>query len=262
MPLPIPAGPPPQHVTVQPYYLRERQDWAIGQQRQKHAQALYQIGEWAMYVLMWHVVDFEAGLVDRCTVCYSDSGTLGRRITDVYDQPTRNECPGCFGTTFEGGYRARIVRPTIFTDTDEEERPGRRGTTHNDDVNIETVWDFRVLQGDYVIRADNSRWQLGAPQRVTLRTGFQYPSQLDNSVAYRNIRAAHEEPNTVAYSIPPIDPETIRTTLATPMRYPADFSAIEDIRSPLIPLGADTWTEVDFPEDDMYPSANMYPGGD
>lgn len=235
MPIPVFPSAPVPSVTATPYYLRHHQDWAIEQERMRHAQAVYWVGEWAVWFLMWHVVDFEAGLVGRCTTCRGSSGGLDDRIGAVYNQPTKNKCPNCFGTNFEGGYRARIVRPTIFSDTDESERLDRRGSVHPDDVTIESIWDFRVLGGDYVVRSDNSRWQLRTPQRVTVRTGFEHPDQVDNSISYGSIRAGFEEAGTVAYMLPPADSATIRTTLSVPMRHPQDFGAFEDIRGPLIP---------------------------
>lgn len=223
------------HVHAQPYYLRAREDWAIEQERMRHAEAIYWTGEWCIFVLMWKVVDFEAGLVARCPVCYGAADSRARAIANAYDQPTKNKCPSCFGTTFEGGYRALIVRPAIFTDTDEEERLDKRGSVHPDDLYVETTWDFRALGGDYLIRADNSRWQLRTPTRTTLRTGFGHPDQAHTSISYGNIRAAFEEPTTVAYLIPPVSASTVHSILTSPMRYPGDFSSVEVIRGPLIP---------------------------
>lgn len=222
-------------VSAQPYYVRQRQNWAIEQERMRHAQAVYWVGEWAIWFLMWHVVDFEAGLVGRCTTCRGASGSRDDRIGSVYNQPTQNKCPNCFGTSFEGGYRAKIVRPTIFSDTDETERLDRKGAVHPDDMTIESTWDFRVLGGDYVIRSDNTRWQLRTPQRVTVRTGFDHPDQVDDSISYGSIRAGYEEPTTVAYMLPPTSATTIKSTLSVPMRHPQDFSLFEVIRAPLIP---------------------------
>lgn len=227
----------PREIRTKPYYLRQDEDWALQQQRQSHAQAIYMIGEWAMFFLMWRVVDFEAGRVQRCSVCYPAGDPLATRVANVYDQPHKNKCPSCFGTTFEGGYRARIVRPAIFTDTDDNEGVSARGAVHPSDVTVESTWDFRVYAGDYVVRADNTRWQLGRPQRVTLRTGFETPDQADTSLTYGNIRAGFEEPTTVVYTLPPIAAVDIATILGAPMQYPGDFTAHEDINGPLIPSG-------------------------
>lgn len=235
MPIPIPLPDPVPVVKGSPYYLRQHEGWATEQERMRHAQALYMIGEWAMFFLMWHVVDFEAGLVQRCSLCYPAGSPLAKRVAEVYKQPNRNKCPSCFGTTFEGGYRARIVRPAIFGDTDEDEKMAKKGVVHTDDVAVETTWDFRAWAGDFVVRADNSRWQLSAPTRITLRTGFEFPQQVTNSLSYGNIRAMYEEPTTVAYTLPPTNPAEMKTVLSTPVHYPADFSAYQVIRAPLVP---------------------------
>lgn len=227
----------PREIRTKPYYLRQRADWAIEQERMRHAQAIYMVGEWAMFFLMWQVVDFEAGRVQRCSVCYPSGAPLAKRVADVYDQPHKNKCPSCFGTTFEGGYRARIVRPAIFADTDDNEDTSKRGAIHPSTVTIESTWDFRAYGGDYVVRANNTRWQLSNPQRVTLRTGFETPEQSVTSLTYSNMRAGYEEPTTVAYTLPPTSAGTIATILGTPMYYPSDFSAHEDINGPLIPSG-------------------------
>jgi hypothetical protein len=219
----------------QPYYLREYQDWAVQQERQRHAQAIYMVGEQAIFVLMWHLLDFEAGLVQRCHTCYDTTNVLTNRISAVYNQPHINKCPDCFGTTFEGGYRARIIRPVIFTDTDESEKPDRRGTVHQDDVNVESTWDFRSREGDYLLRSDGSRWRLGGPQRVTLRTGFSHPGQGVAALGYSNMRASYEETTTVAYMLPPLSKSDINSVLTAPAQFPPDFSSFEIIRAPLIP---------------------------
>lgn len=238
MPIPIP---PPNEVerrpVRQPHYIRERQDWQIEQERERHTGALYMVGEWAMFILMWHELDEIDGLVGRCSRCYGSAGSKAQRVAEVYAQPTQNRCPVCFGTTFEGGYRARIVRPAIFTDADETEQQGARGSMHPISANVESTFDFRVRQGDYVFRADGSRWQLGTPQRVQLRTGFEHPGQSSSAITYNNSPAKMEDRTSVAYLIPPVAPEQLRMVLSQPLRRPGDFRLFEEIRGPLIPPG-------------------------
>jgi hypothetical protein len=233
---PSAPGPP----RVQPYHLQEHQRFAVDQERQRHADALWHVGEYAVFWLMWHLLDFEQGLVTRCSRCWGTSGT-DARIAAVYEQPKQNECPVCFGTTFEGGYRARIVRPAIFADTDQSERLDKRGEVHPHTVSIETTWDFRIRQGDYVGRADNSRWRMRVPSRTTLRSGFGFAGQTEASLTYARIIGEREEEKTVAYKLPPEDPEVIRNVLSQPARSPLDFEVFEQLRGPLIPdsyLGA------------------------
>src|ERR1043165_6197117 len=131
MPFPIPSIPDPVSPTgVLPRHTRQVENWAIEQERYRHDLPLYTLGEYTIFYLMWTLLDFEAGHVTRCARCYSTSGTVANREANVYNQPSINRCPDCFGTTFEGGYRARIVRPALWSDNDESEKQDRRGTIH------------------------------------------------------------------------------------------------------------------------------------
>jgi hypothetical protein len=236
MPIPIP---PPNEVELrpahQPYYIREKQNWQIEEERERHVQALYMVGEWTMFILMWHQADFDAGLVQRCSRCYSTAGSKQRQIADVYNQPIQNKCENCYGTTFEGGYRARIVRPAIFSDADEDERQDRKGSMHPAQASIESTPDFRVREGDFAFRKDGSRWRLSTMQRVQLRTGFEHPSQSEESITYNNSPAKLEDKTSVAYMIPPAVPGQLRLVLDQPLRRPGDFRLFEEVRGALIP---------------------------
>lgn len=221
----------PTH-TVQPYYVRDPQAWAVEQEHLRHNQAIFQVGEYAMFALMWHIADFTLGLVGRCNRCYIGYG----KVAEAYGQASKNKCTDCFGTTFEGGYKALIVRPAIFSDTDQSETMDRRGVMHPDDVDVESTHDFRIRNGDYVFRADGTRWYLRTPQRVTLRTGFGYPGQASTGIGYNLARASLEDPDSVAYLIPP-PPLDVVNTLRTGRFVPEDFANVEVIRGPLIPAG-------------------------
>lgn len=239
--MPIPIPPPSQPSTtgtskVQPYHLRARQDFAVEQERQRHSEALYHVGEFAIFVLMWKLLDFKGGLVERCSVCYGAPDSEQERLAKVYNQATQKKCPNCFGTTFEGGYRARIIRPAIFSETDESEKPEqRRGTIHPSNVTLDTTADFQLMEGDYVIRGDNSRWRCRTPQDTTLRTGFEFPYQTKTSVAYNRVRADFEEPSTVAFLLPPTSEINVREYCAADGFWPGSHDLYEDIRGPLIP---------------------------
>lgn len=238
MPIPIPQPVPVNpDVSVQPYYVRERQQWSVDQERQRHNQAVYQVGEYAMFALMWHLEDFQAGLVTRCSRCYGPAASRQRAIADVYNQPTQNRCPDCYGTTFEGGYKALIVRPSIFSDTDESEALQSRGIVNPSDISVESTVDFRVRSNDYVFRSNGDRFQLRVPNRITLRTGFSPPHQSSSAIGYNHARASYENPTgSVAYDIGPTRSELL-TILAQPSLFPQDFSSVEVVRAPLIPVG-------------------------
>jgi hypothetical protein len=212
--------PEPIGVSNSPFYVREgNKDWAVKQEAYRHDQAMYATGEYALFVLMWTVEDHENGLVSRCQRCGFGGDEIESRKAKVYMQPTKNKCPECFGTTFSGGVRAKLVRPSIFTDSDDEEKRGERGVTHPQNVSIESTSDFRFRSGDYVFRQDGTRWQLTGPTRVTLRTGFEHPTQKDNSIGYVRAMGALEDETSVAYMIPPNNSQ-LAGILAEPARYP------------------------------------------
>lgn len=217
---------------VMPYYVRERQDWAIEQERRRHNQALWYVGENTMFVLMWHLEDFQSQLVNRCPTCYESQGM----IAEIYGQTDEYKCPDCFGTTFEGGFKAIIVRPAIFSDSDEGETKHSRGVIHPNDLSIDSTPDFRVRTGDYCFRQNGDRFFLRVPERITLRTGFGDPSQGGTAIAYNHANAAQEDPSNVSYMIPPAGDE-VAAILSRISRVPRPWNSFEVIRAPLIPGG-------------------------
>lgn len=217
---------------VMPYYIRETQPWAIEQERRRHNEALWYVGETTMFCLMWHLEDFDWGLVGRCNTCYTSQG----HIAEVYGQPDETKCPDCFGTTFNGGFKAIIVRPAIFSDSDEGETRHPRGVAYPNDLSIESTPDFRIRTGDYCFRATGDRYFLRVPERITLRTGYAEPSQSGTAIGYNHANAAVEDDTSVAYLIPPANDE-VAAILSRVSRIPQDFGSYETIRSPLIPEG-------------------------
>lgn len=215
--------------TTRGKYVRAQQAWAVDQERARHDQALWSLGEAALFCLLWTARDYDNGLVTLCTRCASD------RISKAYGQASQNKCPQCFGTRFEGGFRAMIVRPAIFTDADDSQSFTARGTVSPQEVHLETTSDFRVRSGDYVMRATGERLQLRAPQRTTLRTGFGTPYQHEVGTAYNLARAAVEDEDSVVYLIPPEKDDVIEI-LSRTGPTPPSWADIEVIRAPLIPL--------------------------
>lgn len=225
---------------VQPYYVRDYQPWAIEQERMRHSQALWTLGEYTAFVLMWHIEDFTAGRVRRCPKCYGAdaASTTKAKIAATYNQAEEHRCPECFGTTFEGGFKAFIVRPAIFSDSDEDEQRQARGVMQPQGLSVESTPDFRVRSGDFAFRANGDRFQLRVPNRVTLRTGFAMPTQSDMAIGYNHARASLEDRTSVAYIIPPSE-AVVSDLLARGARQPYDFGAHEVIRAPLIPPSND-----------------------
>jgi hypothetical protein len=209
-------------------------DWATEQERMRHNEALYWVGEYCALFLMWHIADFQAGLVTRCTRCYSTNGSKEQRAANVYNQPTQNKCPDCFGTTFEGGYRARIIRPVIFADVDETDKTNAKGQQHPGQTTMETTVDFKMREGDFVIRADDTRWRTTTPRRTLLRVGFGHPTHTQNAISYNNASVALEDRTSVAYELPTLH---LSELLHARSYVPLKFSSWEQLRGPLVPDG-------------------------
>jgi hypothetical protein len=231
------------------YWSRDREHWAVTQEQERHNQVLWEYGELAIFALLWHLEDFTAGLVGRCQTCYLGETSVQARISEAYGQGDQYKCKDCFGTTFEGGYKAIIVRPTLFSDTDKDQKTHSRGLVNADEVDIESTADFRIRTGDYCIRATGDRFFLRVPQRVTLRTGFGVPWQSTAAVTYSHARAVIEDPEDVSYIIPP-DNDRARDILVAVARYPLNRSQYEDIRAPLIPEDVPP-ADIEPDEDDM-----------
>lgn len=217
------------------YYVRDTQTWAIQNAILSHEQALYLVGEYVMFALMWHLEDFEHGLVGRCPSCFPDSSNLERAVQATYQQADSYRCPDCYGTTFEGGVRALIIRPAIFTDVDQQDTNTARGVVHSGIVNVQSTTDFRVRNGDYVFRGNGERYQLRTPRRSQLRTGFSMPDQLTNAINYALSQATYEDDHaSVAYDIGPSN-DDLRSILRGDVQVPANFRQFEKINGPLIP---------------------------
>jgi hypothetical protein len=216
----------------QPYWQRQPELWAEDQVADSHEEALHYFGEYAVFVLMWRAVDYDAGLVEHCSRCYA-AGTLGRESA-AYGQPFERRCPVCFGTTFEGGYRARIVRPSMWTDSQPDTVDHARGELHTDAMAIETTADFTFRHGDYVFRKDGTRYRGVELAGAWVRSGYDTPGP-DRLVGGSIPQARLEDPSSVAYLIPP-DAATISAALgaADRLHLPSSFADIEDLRGPLL----------------------------
>lgn len=217
----------PSRKEDQPYRANTDMQWAGNLVQAQHEEALYAFGELAIFTMMWRPIDFENGLVGHCTVCYD--GPSARQAA-AFKQPTRKECPDCFGTTYEGGYRAQIIRPTIIADRTAEMTDVPRGTVTIDTLSFETTSDFVLHKGDYLFRFDNTRFQCEEKAEAVIRDGFGPPVS-DESFAGPS--TAHlEDQTSVAYLIPPLDPVAIQTVLGIPGPFTVAQMEAMDTLSP------------------------------
>jgi hypothetical protein len=254
----LPFPPPPGG--QQPSWERDVQRFAIVQERQRHAQALWQYGELVMFALLWKPEDITAGLARRCTRCYTPGQVINdlppetppplgwptasteAQISAAYGQGSQFRCLLCFGTQVIAagtvkvpGVRALLVRSAVLTDTDQNQQRTARGVVNTGSVQVQSTPDFRVHTLDYLFRSDGRRYQLSVPARTTLRTGFGSPWQASAGISYNVSNASLEDPDaSVAYAIAPLAAE-LAQVLGTYTRVPADYAWVEQVNGPLIP---------------------------
>ncbi len=215
-------------MSQQQQWVADIQMWDIQRERVTHDEALYRLGEYACFVLMWTIRDFEAGLVARCSVCYLDLGI----IADTYKQPSQDKCPNCFGTTFEGGYKALLVRPSLWQWTEQVLNQDKRGDVETSQGTVNTTADFRCQPRDYVFRSDGQRFKIQSVDGERLVTGFGIQSHSATAIGY-TYGIVRINPSDPGYLIPPNQTVIMNRLDLHFARYPKSFSDIEVIRGPI-----------------------------
>ena len=230
------------NVSSQPYWLKTPDNFMVQHLRQQHNEAIYAYGEYSMFVLLWGVDDLEAGLCQRCPYCMSNDDVVEQAVAAAYLQPTLDKCPQCYGTTFfsmsavrMGGLKARIVRPCMWSTTDIDRQQKREGQIASSTAQVQSISDFRLRSGDYVFRADQTRWRIQTVNTDIVVSGLQATDDRRAMVGYSYPDAKQEDPTMPVYIIPP-SPSTVATILDVPLQinYPIDFSEWELVNGPLI----------------------------
>ncbi len=216
-------------------WLRDPQNWAVEQERLRNQQALYAYGEYVIVYSMWDIGSFHRGEVEHCSRCWLADEIAAK----TYKQPMEEKCSGCFGTGFEGGYRARLVRPAVILESSETEHvQADRGHHDRSSVNVNIAAEFMMHNGDYMIRADNTRWQLHSASVELLSTGFAHLSRGGSAIGHSVSSATAVPHSSVAFMLDPVDAAEVEVLIgAQYLRSPQDFTDFEIIRAPLIPVG-------------------------
>jgi hypothetical protein len=217
----------PSRKPGQPYLASQHQPWSANLLESQHQEALYAFGELVLFTLMWRPADFEEGRVNHCPVCYAGNDS---RYAKAFDQPTKRECEACFGTTFEGGFRAQVVRPVLLADRNVETTEVQRGVVSNDTIRFETTGDFTLRKDDYLFRADNSRFQVEERNEDVMRDGFGSPPAPDSMAG--SSTAHMEEITTVAFKISPTTPAALRSLLGHRGPFHVDDLSASDLVKP------------------------------
>lgn len=221
-----------QNVYAQPFHFTQKQPVAEAIEQAHHKEALYTYGEYAMFVLLWTPNDFDAGLVGRCPTCF----TAYDRAAKAYGQSSKNLCPDCFGTTYEGGYRAKIIRPALFTDSNSDNIESARGSLVTDSITMETTADFSLQRRDWVVRSNNNRYAAQNMSNTAIRSGFGEPSD-ERAVGGTATSLRLQDPQvSAAYLVPPVSDQDIAALLNMPVgtHLPPDLASREVIRGPLL----------------------------
>ena len=180
------------------YVVPDVKPWEIENERARHDQALYRLGEYAVFVLLWTVQDFEAHLVGRCRTCYVPA----EPVADTWKQAAYFKCPDCLGTTFEGGYKALIVRPSMWTWDEPKQQQQERGVVNTNVATVQTTADFRMQPKDYIIRGDGSRWQVQQVEGTHLDTGFGTQSGIWDATQFTYTNVTREDESSPIYLLP------------------------------------------------------------
>lgn len=238
--MPVPYNPPPpagRTVSKRGFHLPDRQPYARKSERRSHEEAIFAFGEYALFVLMWNIEDFDAGRVERCSRCQSLAGATdeaAEMIFEAFQAPAEDQCPNCLGTTFEGGWKAKIVRPSIWDYREEIWSQTARGLVQNLQGSVQTTSDFFMRNGDVILRADGTRWRTsdGTPTRIA--DGFGTPSRADSNLGYSYAQVNRDEDTTLL--IEPTTRSELTALLETVGKHwPTDTSDVDQIRGPLIP---------------------------
>lgn len=215
---------------VVPQWHPDPQEYARNIQRANHDQALAHFGEYTIFVLMWRLEDFNAGLVTRCSTCYTAYG----KVADAYGQSSQEKCSACYGTTFEGGIKARIARLALWDMQEQENRSQqRRGNETTNNARVQSASDFRLRTNDFAFRGDGTRWRIQSIDTDHLRTGFQMPSNVRTPLGYAFGQVVLESTASVAYDIPP-DEATLADLDLYRIMTPADLSSLEVVNGDLL----------------------------
>jgi hypothetical protein len=204
--------------------------WAVEQMVGRHDGALWRFGEYSMFVLLWRIEDFHAGLVGRCQECQTPNGG----IAEVYKSPMKTRCSTCLGTTFQGGFKAKIVRPAMWDMSESTNRPSDHGELVRQTASLQSTNDFRMRTGDFVLRADSTRWHVESLSTNHLHTGFGYPGKAETVIGFNYGNCVLEDPTSNASAIQVQDNLGHILNSFNP-RVGLSFAQYEEIRGPLLP---------------------------
>lgn len=129
---------------------------------------------------MWTLQDLADGLVKRCPICWDDVSHQSKRP---------NDCPNCYGTTFDGGYRPLEMRRLVVNENGSDNTEyDNHGTREKFDVMVKMAVEPIYHDGDLLCEVLEMTGTL-----VTMRGRI---FQLDGPVKYQTIQGVVSSNNT------------------------------------------------------------------
>jgi len=139
----------------------------------------------------------------------------------------------CYGTTFQGGIKAQLIRPSIWNFEEKHQKQDVKAVIEPQSAQVQSTSDFRMQTHDYVFRGDGSRFQVQSMEGDHLVTGFGVSSHSLNIINY-SYQMIRENASSPAYLIPP-DPNTLISLLGGYYaRTVSDFTSLEFVHGPLV----------------------------
>lgn len=229
---------PTEHLNRRkPWWMQQDQGWAEEHVTASHVDALYRYGEFCMFTLLWTSQDSERGEVGPCSFCV----TSNPLAVGYGGQATDQDCSHCFGTGYEGGFRARIVRPAIVSDRDADTKEDQHlGEVTTETLNVQTTADFYVRTGDFMFRQDGTRYRLAQMETEVIRSGFDHPGHEETVGGVIRTATLESDVASRAHLLPP-SAEEVRATLQTASMHRhivTGLARLDIIRAPLVPASA------------------------
>jgi hypothetical protein len=130
----------------------------------------------------------------------------------------------------------------MWNPTDEQHKKGPTGEMITSNSTVQSISDFRMRTGDFVFKADGTRWRISQVNTDTVISGFQAANDINAMVGYTYENTVREDENTISYLIPP-DAMTLINLLDISVvpNYPVNFANWE-VYNTTLPLIGDNYT--------------------
>lgn len=164
---------------------------------------------------MWTLQDLKDGLVKRCPVCWDEVNHQSKRP---------NDCPNCYGTTFDGGYRPVEIRRVVVNENQNQD-------TEYDKDGVNTKFDVSVKMACEPIYHDGDVFAEVLEMTGTRVTLMGRIFQIDGPVKPQTLQGVTSSNNTemtTNFQRMVVSQSAVgRLLLPTDARYTSDFWGVD-----------------------------------